>query len=82
VQAGAGDAFGVSGRSKVDFCRTYLVIGDVNFLNHDCSVLLQVRITVLGLWKPQKFLTDRGNEVSELAVKKFEMTPPMHPAAS
>ena len=25
---------------------------------------------------------DRGNEDSELAVKKFEMTPPMHPAAS
>jgi hypothetical protein len=49
VQAGAGDAFGVSEKSKVDICHTYLVIGDVNFLNHDCRVLLQVQMTILGV---------------------------------
>jgi hypothetical protein len=40
VHVGAVDAFDVSKRSIVDISLTYLVVGDVNFLNHDCSDLL------------------------------------------
>jgi hypothetical protein len=47
VHAGAVDAFDVSRRSIVDISLTYLVVGDVNFLNHDCSdLLLQNRIVL------------------------------------